>query len=89
MQKNKIMTALVVAAAASSLFVGTVAPAFADDRSHRTVNGALIGGALGAIVTHGSLKGALVGAAAGGIIGNVTTPHHHYHHYRRHYYRHY
>jgi len=67
--------------------VSTVAPAFADNKTKGTVTGALIGGGLGALATHGSAKGAIVGAVAGGIIGNVTShnkkTHHRDYHGRR------
>ena len=73
MKRNNIATAFAFAAAASSLMVTTVAPAFADNRTKGTVTGALIGGGLGALATHGSAKVAIIGAVAGGVIGNVTS----------------
>lgn len=40
-----------------------------------TGTGAVVGGALGSVVTDGSTLGTLGGAAAGGVIGNeVATP---------------
>jgi len=69
--------------------VSTVAPAFADNKTKGTVTGALIGGGLGALATHGSAKGAIIGAVAGGVIGNVTShnkkSYRHYHGRRHHY----
>ncbi len=68
---------LLVAAVASSLTLAGCA----TERENRAANGAVLGGAAGALVgglatgrAGGALAGAALGAAGGAIIGAETTP---------------
>lgn len=88
MQRGKVMNLIVGTAMLSSFMITTVTPSMAEtNKGKGTVNGALIGGALGALATHGSAKGAVIGAVAGGVIGNATAhdsrQRGNYHHRRR------
>lgn len=58
------------AALVATLTVGTVSPAYANERTKRTVTGALLGAGIGALL--GNRKTALVGAVLGGIVGSAT-----------------
>jgi len=71
MLRNAIATAIVTMGVATTLMIGSVVPARADnDRGNGTITGAIIGGALGALITHGSSKGAIIGAVAGAVLGS-------------------
>lgn len=58
-------------------------------KSTGTAVGAVGGGVIGNVVTHGSLVGTAVGAVGGGLIGHsVGASGCHGHYYHHHYYRH-
>jgi uncharacterized protein YcfJ len=76
--------------AISTLTFGTAMTAANADCGHKatgTAIGAVGGGVLGNVITHGSFVGTAVGAVGGGLVGHsVAHCHRHYYHHRTGYY---
>jgi osmotically inducible lipoprotein OsmB len=85
-----MLTRIAKLAAISVVALGTAVSAASADCDHKaagTAIGAVGGGVVGNVITHGSLVGTVAGAVGGGLIGHsVAHCNSHYYHHRTGYY---